>query len=258
MMLRRCRRAVALTFSVLGSVFEAWTNSLRRPLTPTEQALWLQSAARKVLAAAGIDLRVVGVPPGRGLVVSNHLSYLDVAAFAAVMPCAMVSKIEVSRWPVFGVAARQGGTIFIDRSSRESSEAVALEIAGRLSRPVPILVFPEGTSSDGTEVLRFHSRLFEPAAVTEAPITAAAIGYEAADGTPEPALCWFGDQAFLPHLWRVLGHEKLCIQVQFGESRIYPDRRTAAWEAQAEVETMRASGNAGQIRATERAALTHS
>ena len=193
-----------------------------------------------MLAAAGIELRVVGTPPARGLVVSNHLSYLDVVALAAAMPCAFVSKIEVSRWPVFGLTARLGGTIFIDRSSRASAEAVALVIAGRLSIAVPVLVFPEGTSTDGTEVLRFHSRLFEPAVAAEAPITPAAVGYAATDGPPEPELCWFGDEQFLPNLWKILGAKNVCAHVVLGKSRIYPDRRTASRESQAGVEDMRA------------------
>ncbi len=240
MMLRRCRRAVALAFTIPGCILRAGLERLRGPFTPIDRARWLQRTARQVLAAAGIECRVVGEPPVRGLVVSNHLSYLDVAALAAAMPCAFVSKIEVSRWPVFGLAARLGGTIFIDRSSRASAEAVALEIAGRLSIAVPVLVFPEGTSTNGAEVLRFHSRLFEPAVAAEAPITPAAIGYAATEGPPEPELCWFGDEPFLPNLWKILGVENVCAHVAFGKSRIYPDRRTASRESQAEVEDMRA------------------
>ena len=156
------------------------------------------------------------------------------------MPCAFVSKVEISRWPVFGLTARLGGTIFIDRGSRASAESVALEIAGRLHRAVPILLFPEGTSTDGTRVQRFHSTLFEPAVAAAAPITAAAVGYATKSGIPEPDLCWFGDQAFLPNLWRLLGIERLCAQVEFDESRTYPDRRTAARETHTKVEAMRA------------------
>ncbi|MFZ0394309.1 MAG: lysophospholipid acyltransferase family protein [Terracidiphilus sp.] len=240
MIRRRCRRAVALAFTILGCILRAGLKRLRGPLTPIERAKWLRRSAQKVLAAAGIEWRVMGAPPARGLVVSNHLSYLDVAALAAAMPCAFVSKIEVSRWPVFGLLARLAGSIFIDRGSRASAEGVALEIAGRLSSAVPILVFPEGTSSDGTQVLRFHSRLFEPAVAAGAPITAAAVGYAADCELPEPELCWFGDEPFLPNLWKILRVECLCAQVVFGESRSYPNREAAARETRAEVEAIRA------------------
>lgn len=246
MILRRCRRAVALAFARLGCLLRAGLQRLRGPLTPLRSALWLQQSAQSVLAATGVDWQVVGELPVRGLVVSNHLSYLDVAAFAAAMPCAFVSKIEVSRWPVFGLLARLAETIFIDRSSRASAEGAALQITGRLTPAVPILLFPEGTSTNGSEVLRFHSRLFEPAVVARAPITSAAIGYAATDGRPEAELCWFGDEPFLPHLWKILGVENVCAHLAFGASRIYPDRKTAAWEAQAEVEGLRATHHVDQ------------
>ncbi len=140
--------------------------------------------------------RSKAIRPQGGVVVSNHLSYLDIAIFSAAMKCFFVAKAEISRWPYFGEAARSGGTIFIDRSSVDSAEEVAAEIADRLALPVPILFFPEGTSSDGSSVLRFHSRLFEPAHSARAPVTAAAIRYVPADGTEERDLCWFGDDAF--------------------------------------------------------------
>jgi lyso-ornithine lipid O-acyltransferase len=255
MMLRRCWRAVALAITILGCILRAGLKRLRGPLTPIDRARWLHRSAEKVLAAAGIEWRVAGAPPVRGLVVSNHLSYLDVAAFAAAMPCAFVSKIEVNRWPVFGLTARLAGSIFIDRSSRASAEAVALEIAGRLNRSVPILVFPEGTSTDGTKMLQFHSRLFEPAAAAEAPITAAAIGYAANGAHSEAELCWFGDEQFLPNLWKILGLEAVCARVVFAAPRIYPDRRTAARETQAEVEAMRPGHCAGRVELREAVTL---
>ncbi len=97
-----------------------------------------------------------------GLVVANHLSYLDIVILSAAMPCFFVAKAEIDKWPYFGKAARVGGTMFIDRSSLASAERVATMIGERLKLPVPVLFFPEGTSTDGT-MLRFHSRLFEPA-----------------------------------------------------------------------------------------------
>lgn len=239
-MFRRCRRAVALVIAITDCIVRAGWTRLRGPLTLVQRALWLQRSAWKVLAAAGIEWRVLGVPATSGLVVSNHLSYLDIPVFAAAMPCAFVSKIEVSRWPVFGLAAQLGGSIFLDRTSRDSADAAALEIAGRLHQPIPILMFPEGTSSDGTRVLRFHSRLFEPAVAAGASITTAAIAYAARDGVPESEVCWFGDEGFLGNLWRILGVNGLGAKVVFGEPRSYPDRRTAARETQAAVEATRA------------------
>ena len=193
--------------------------------------------------AAGFELRVVGTPPSAACWFHNHLSYLDIAATAAAMPCAFVSKIEVSRWPFFGVdGAQSGGTIFIDRSSRASAEDVALEIAGSACPcRVPILVFPEGTSTDGTGVLRFHSGLFEPAAAAGAPITAAAVSMQQRTALPNRIYAGSATSTFLPNLWKVLGATELRAHVTFGQPLTYPDRRTAASATQAEVEAMRAA-----------------
>lgn len=241
MMFRRCRRAVALANALLICMVKLGLKRMRGPLAPVERARWLQEACQGVVASVGVPVQVEGTPPRQGLLVSNHLSYLDIAVYATAAPCVFVSKIEVSRWPYFGLAARAAGTLFIDRGSRISADSVALEIAGRLNLPIPILVFPEGTSTDGTRVLRFHSLLFEPAVAAGLPVTAAAIRYRAEGGAPERELCWFGDEGFLPNLWKVLGAARVEAHVTFGEPRKYPDRRTAAKATQAEVEEMRFS-----------------
>jgi 1-acyl-sn-glycerol-3-phosphate acyltransferase len=116
---------------------------------------------------------------------------------------------------------------------------VADKITERLKLPVPVLLFPEGTSTDGSRVWRFHSRLIDPATSAGAPITAACVRYVVADGTPERELCWFGDAAFLPHLWKALGAAGFTAEVQFGKPRIYPNRRTAADATHDEVAGMR-------------------
>jgi 1-acyl-sn-glycerol-3-phosphate acyltransferase len=174
--------------------------------------------------------------------VSNHLSYLDIAIFSAAMPCFFVSKVEVDRWPYFGKAARAGGTLFLDRSSMASAGQVAAEISERLSLQVPILLFPEGTSSDGSSVLHFHTRLFEPAVRVKAPVTAAAVRYVLADGGQERDLCWYGNESFLPHLWKALGASGFTAEVRFGEPHIYPHRRLAAVQTHTEVAAMRNLG----------------
>jgi 1-acyl-sn-glycerol-3-phosphate acyltransferase len=171
--------------------------------------------------------------------VSNHLSYLDILIYSAVMPCAFVSKIEINKWPYFGVAARAGGTLFIDRASRASAMAVADEMAERLKLPVPVLLFPEGTSSDGAQVLRFHATLFEPAVKAGAPVTAAAVRYVIDHGVPERELCWFGNAPFLPHLWKALGTPGFSARVIFGCPGIYSSRREAARATHAQVSEMR-------------------
>jgi lyso-ornithine lipid O-acyltransferase len=208
--------------------------------TPLRRAQWLQTACKQVTRSLGIRFRVAGIPPTNGLLVSNHLSYLDILIYSAAAPCVFVAKSEVNKWPYFGFAARQGGTIFIDRTRRVSAQEVAQEMTLRMADPVPILVFPEGTSSDGAQVMRFHSSLFEPAAATGALVTVAAVRYESAGGAPESDLCWFGDESFLSHLWRALGGPGFTAQLMFSQPRVYANRREAARETHEEVAQMRA------------------
>jgi 1-acyl-sn-glycerol-3-phosphate acyltransferase len=233
---------VALGLALALCVLRFWLARLRGPLTLERRALWVQQSARGILAGLGIHYRFEGRPPTHGLVVSNHLSYLDILILSAAMRCFFVAKAEIGGWPFFGKAARTGGTIFLDRSSLASAERVSAIIAERLELPVPVLFFPEGTSTDGSSLLRFHSRLFEPAIVAGAPVTAAAVRYVLEDGVEERELCWFGDAAFLPHLWKALGAAGFTAEVQFGEPRVYPDRRTAADETHAEITAMREAG----------------
>jgi 1-acyl-sn-glycerol-3-phosphate acyltransferase len=233
------RRAVALAFALAMCIVHYWLDRLRGPMTLERRALWLQGSARAILKVLDIKTQVEGQTPVCGLVVSNHLSYLDILIISAAMPCFFVSKIEVGGWPFFGKAARSGGTIFLDRSSRESANVVAEQMMERLKLPVPVLLFPEGTSTDGAEVLRFHSRLIDPATRIGAPITAAAIRYAIESGVEERELCWYGDEGFATHLWRVLGVEGFAAQLHFGNPRIYSDRRVAADETHAEITARR-------------------
>lgn len=203
------------------------------------RALWAQKSSRQILAGLGICAHVQGQPPSRGLVVANHLSYLDILILSAAMPCFFVAKKEIASWPFFGMTARWCGTIFLDRSSRTSANAVAAEMSERLQLPIPVLLFPEGTSTDGSKVLRFHSRLIHPATSLGVPITTAAIRYVIEDGTPERELCWFGDTLFLTHLWKALGTAGFSARVRFGQPKIYDDRKVAAAATHAEITAMR-------------------
>jgi 1-acyl-sn-glycerol-3-phosphate acyltransferase len=239
--LRRTRRAVALLISIHTCIVRFWLLRLSGEPTLERRALWVQASARHMLASLGIEYTVEGIPPTRGLVVSNHLSYVDVAILSAIMPCFFVAKMEIGGWPFFGKAARCGGTIFVDRSSRASAESVAEQMTERLKLPIPIpvLLFPEGTSTDGSQVIRFHSRLIDPATSLGVPITTACVRYLLQGGMEERELCWYGDETFVNHLWKVLGVTGYVAQVQFGEPRIYTDRRVAADQTHDEITAMR-------------------
>ena len=239
MSFRAVRRAVTLGLVLIYCLMRAIVSRLSGPDTIERRAAWNHESTQTALKLLGVRMKVTGTPPSRGLVVANHLSYLEILVFGAAFKCALVSKTEVSRWPLFGTLARAGGTLFIDRSSRASAESVTEQIAERLKGTVPVLFFPEGTSTDGSKLLLFHSRLFTPAAEAGVPVTAAAVRYVPDDGSPEETLCWYGNQPFLPHVWRTLGGPNFTAEVEFGEPQIYPDRRTAARATHDEIEAMR-------------------
>ncbi|HMG85288.1 MAG TPA: lysophospholipid acyltransferase family protein [Terracidiphilus sp.] len=230
---------MALVFALSVSILRLGLMLMTGPFTPERRGLWFQATARRVITSLGVGLRVNGQTPACGLVVSNHLSHIDAIIYAAIVPSVMVAKAEISSWPVIGMMARACGTLFVDRSSRSSALAVTEQVAERLKGPLPVLFFPEGTSTDGSEVLRFHSRLFSPAVEAGVPVTTATIRYVIDDGTPERELCWFGDALLVPHLWKALGVTGFFADVHFGEPRVYHDRREAADETHDEIVAVR-------------------
>ena len=177
--------------------------------------------------------------PAQGLVVSNHLSYLDIPVYAAAIPCVFVAKREVRSWPAFGFFARCAGTIFIDRQSRGSTDEAAQQIAEVLRTGVAVLLFPEGTSTDGSAVLRFHPSLLDSAIQLGAETTAAAIAYRV-QGGEERELCYYADIHFAPHLLATLGRSGISAEVEFYPEREPPaERKAAALELRERVVAMR-------------------
>lgn len=204
-----------------------------------DRAHWLHRSSALVLRRMGVHAESRGPRPARGLICANHLSYLDIAVCAAATPCVFVSKREVRGWPAFGSFASWGGTIFLDRQSRHSAEAAAAAMSAVLNQGVPVLLFPEGTSTDGTELLRFHPTLIEPAVAQRQPIAAAAIAYRLRGGE-ERDLCYYGDVSFVPHLLRTLGRTGISAQIEFyPEAQVYSERKAAALDLHEKVAAMR-------------------
>ena len=241
MSVRTIRRVLALAFVLVLCIPRLWLYRLRGPLTLERRALWGHATGKQMMAAMGIRTKVSGKLPARGLLVSNHLSYLDILIIGSIVPCFFVAKSEISQWPFFGWMSKAGGTVYVERSGRTKVDGVMQQMAERLKLPIMLHLFPEGTSTDGSRILPFRSRLFTPAIEGNAPVTAEAIRYIADDGAPEHDLCWFGDAEFLSHLLKTLGRLSFTAEVRFCKSRTYSDRRVAATTAQVEVEAMRAS-----------------
>lgn len=201
-----------------------------------DRALWMHDWCQAAMRRLRISLKVVGTLPGSGLIVSNHLSYLDIFAFGTAMPCVFVSKAEVRDWPVFGQLTTMAGTVYVDRKRRSDTRNANEGIKRALEQGLRVVIFPEGTSSDGSKVLPFYPSLFEPAAETGAPITAAHISYTVENGTVGEDIAYWGDMTFFPHLLKLMSKRGVAATVTFGEaSRTFRERKTAAAEMREEV-----------------------
>jgi 1-acyl-sn-glycerol-3-phosphate acyltransferase len=192
------------------------------------RAEWLHRACRMIARRLSMQVTVCGPLPSSGLIVSNHLSYLDILFFSSQMPCLFVSKAEVLSWPIFGILARCGGTIFVDRSRSAVVDMVSSQIRRALEMGIPVVLFPEGTSTDGSTVLNFFPALFEAAVQADAPVFPSAIACEF-DGGREVELCYYGDITFGPHLLTALGRRGVHARIAFSANAMhYADRKSAA------------------------------
>lgn len=234
-------RASVLTISLIDVLlrFLVLRAKRGRAITLQDRADWLHRACTIIVRRLSIIISASGPIPENGLVVSNHLSHLDILLYAALMPCIFVAKSEVLSWPMFGILARCGGTVFVERNRKHGIEQPAAAIASALTSDIPVVLFPEGTSTDGRTVLPFHTAFLQPAIATRTPLVPAAIGYSAADAS-EADLCYYGEITFFPHLLSVLGRSWVQGAIVFSEdSRIYADRKTAAQVAWSDVVSLR-------------------
>ena len=163
----------------------------------------------------GVQIEAHGPPPETGLLVSNHLSYLDILVLAELLPAVFVSKSEVKNWPVFGWLGRLAGTLFIERARRSDVGRMGAEIRAVLAGGHVVVLFPEGTSWNGRELLPFKSSLLEPIVGSPHPLSVSAIDYTLADGSVENDVCYWGDMTFFPHLVRLMSRKQVRVQVRF-------------------------------------------
>lgn len=200
----------------------------------------LRSGSRLVARLLAMRVHVDGPPPrGRFLLVSNHLSYLDVIALMCVLDARFLSKSEVASWPLLGWVTRFVGTIYVDRKRRTDLPRVIDEIESTLDEGRGVVFFPEGTSSPGTHVLPFKASLFQVAAVGRLPVSCAALRYRSFPGERPAAysLCWWGGMEFGGHFLAVLGMRGFEVFVTFSETSVLDeDRKRLAAAAQSQVE----------------------
>lgn len=179
------------------------------------RAFWLQTGARRVLRIFGARTEALGPIPSGGLLVCNHLSYLDIFVLASLTPAVFVAKREVKSWPVLGWFARLAGTVFVNRGRRTHVGQVNDEIQTALNQDALVILFPEGTSSGGETVLPFKSSLLEPASRHGHALSAGFIQYELPDGDVSEEVCYWKDMTLVPHLVNLLGKRTIRASVRF-------------------------------------------
>lgn len=184
---------------------------------------------RMVLRALGARVVVRGEPTAHRpvLFVPNHVSWMDIMVLGAFTPMSFVAKSEVATWPVFGYFARLQRSIFVDRDRRSATPRTAREMVERMSEGEPVVLFAEGTSSDGNRVLRFRAALIGAAeSLARASgqtvwIQPIALAYRRLNGLPSgrqhrPRISWVGDIALVPHAWALLKDGAVDVDLIFG------------------------------------------
>jgi len=154
------------------------------------------------------------------LFIANHTSYLDIMILSAAMEASFVAKSEVARWPFFGWLARLQRTVFVDRGARTGVSTQRDTIRRRLAAGDNLILFPEGTSSDGNHVLPFKSALFAAAEEECVLVQPVSVAYVRLDGIPigrfyRPFFAWYGDMDLAPHLWTALGLGQVTVSITF-------------------------------------------
>jgi 1-acyl-sn-glycerol-3-phosphate acyltransferase len=213
---------------------------------------------RMVAHLFGIRVRVVGTPPqGATLILANHSSWLDIVTFSTVIPLSFIAKSEVGTWPFFGTLARLQRTVFVTRARRSETGQARDAIAERLKEGDVLVLFPEGTSSDGNVVLPFKSALLGAAEAVlpnggRVPVQPVSSAYVAREGIPmgrenRPLYAWYGEMELVPHLWEALKSGPLDVVMQFHEPLPAMDRKELAGLAWETVRKGQAEALAGLI-----------
>jgi 1-acyl-sn-glycerol-3-phosphate acyltransferase len=200
------------------------------------RTLWLQASSRRTLRILNATIETFGEVPPAGLLVCNHLSYLDILAISATHPAVFVAKKDVRGWPLFGTFATLAGTVFVNRERRTEVGRTTAQMQELLNQDVLLVLFPEGTSSDGATVLPFKSSLLEPVAGGTKSVTAGLISYALGDGKVEDEICYWRDMTFFPHLINLFSKKDIRIRLRFTPvADCKPDRKELATQLHREV-----------------------
>ena len=223
--LRRLWRLPALAGLLLGGLVTVFVVFPR--VGPARRETLIATWSGWLMAACGAEVREQCAPgaqaltamrgghgAGQGrLLVSNHVSWLDIFAIDALAPASFAAKAEIASWPLAGTLVARAGTVFVERGRRHAVHGVIQRMGEKLSEGLRAAVFPEGTTSDGRRLLPFHGNLVQSALNAGAPVVPIGLRYVDPDGEPSHAAMFVGDTTFLASVWRITGHPRLIVEV---------------------------------------------
>lgn len=174
---------------------------------------WWSKTAVRIL---GLKIQTKGIAPTQpAMLVANHISWLDIFVLGSVMDIRFLSKAEVRKWPVIGWLADRAGTLFIARGQSGAAQQASQHLAQVIRQGDHVLFFPEGTTTDGTSIRRFHARLFAPALEADVPIQPIALFYPDQQGQANQIIPYINDATLLGNLWSIAGEPQLQAKVEF-------------------------------------------
>lgn len=184
--------------------------------------LWSKGVARII----NLRVKISGDIPDilGGLVVSNHTSYLDIITHGSILPLRYSPKSEIAKWPILGWYIGLSRPIWIVRESKQSSKKALRDYAKTIKHGIYLIVYPEGTTTDGKSgILHFKSTSFEAAITGNTPILPVLTRYRQAAG--ESTVCWYGGMMLLPHIWQVLKLPSIEAELHFMRP-VFPEGRS--------------------------------
>jgi 1-acyl-sn-glycerol-3-phosphate acyltransferase len=235
-LLFRGTRLLAVTAWWYGLLEVGWLVCWALPRSAERRLRWRRYIKRNWCAAVcrsmAVHIEVAGEPPRQAsLLVSNHLSYLDIPVLGSLYDAVFVSKAEVAGWPAIGHLASRAGTLYVDRARKRELPEVNEGIRTALARGDGVILFPEGTSTGGERVLPFRPALLSPATDLGLAVHGVRLAYCSGPGDPPASecVCWWGEMPFFGHATRLMTLSGVHVRVSFAaEAASAADRKELA------------------------------
>lgn len=208
---------------------------------------WISAYCRLGIRIMNFKIQISGrtdlLNTGPYLIASNHMSYLDILILSSKMPGCFVTSQEIREVPFLGHLCMLAGCLFVERRNKENIHKEIHELTEALEKDLNVIFFPEATSTNGEQILRFRKPLFQAAINSNQQVLPVCLNYVSIDKIPvnvqtRDRLCWYGDMSFAPHLWRLMRAHEVGVEIQVLEviSSDNKNPQSLAESSQAQVE----------------------